>query len=446
MGHDGKRILGYSVIPQRYIIASLFIAAMLLLFAVVQAPRPVSEGGVGNAAAPAIMSLGGYESVAEYRLQEGWSPRFQATKDPDQPDPWPFEGGFGTPWEPASPYLGDQGLALNGPKGRSEVILWRGLEWRHYRFDALLSSARLDPAKGNRLLVTLQMGPARFETRLLELPEGRVLWAVQSGPWSRFSWDGKAALVGFFEGPEGRTESRLLLSALPVDGDPGEPTLAAWNEPGLPPPSRGTATHPEALSEDGQDLPGARLQLPWHPGDRFWFPRRDRLWVAAPLGWTAWVLEEGQWRREAAGPGHLSAHPPQGMGLLEGAAGEEAVRKVGPFTRAEWSPVLGELPPWPSPDPAWAWREGGAFDPWDRRWNETTLPPERQRKALFEAFRSEWRTAMGLRASVKGWLPKGPEIALREPQGVAWVWVGDRLLLTRLVEVERVRTLRRLLR
>ena len=105
------------MIPQRYIIASLFIAAMLLLFAVVQAPRPVSEGGVGNAAAPAIMSLGGYESVAEYRLQEGWSPRFQSTKDPDQPDPWPFEGGFGTPWEPASPYLADQGLALNGPRG-----------------------------------------------------------------------------------------------------------------------------------------------------------------------------------------------------------------------------------------------------------------------------------------------------------------------------------------
>ena len=53
---------------------------------------------------------------------------------------------------------------------------------------------------------------------------------------------------------------------------------------------------------------------------------------------------------------------------------------------------------------------------------------------------------MGLRVSVKGWLPKGPEIALREPHGVAWVWVGDRLLLTRLVEVERIRVLRRLLR
>ena len=53
---------------------------------------------------------------------------------------------------------------------------------------------------------------------------------------------------------------------------------------------------------------------------------------------------------------------------------------------------------------------------------------------------------MGLRLSVKGWLPRGPEIALREPFGVAWIWVGDRVLLVRLVEVERVRMLRKLLR
>src|SRR5664279_570946 len=89
---------GLSLIPQRYIIASLFIAAMLLLFAVVQAGRPVSAGGVASVEAPAVMNLGGYEILAELRLEDGWEPRFDGTLDPDQLDPWPFEGGFGTPW------------------------------------------------------------------------------------------------------------------------------------------------------------------------------------------------------------------------------------------------------------------------------------------------------------------------------------------------------------
>jgi hypothetical protein len=37
-------------------------------------------------------------------------------------------------------------------------------------------------------------------------------------------------------------------------------------------------------------------------------------------------------------------------------------------------------------------------------------------------------------------------VALREPKTAAWIWVGDRVLLVRLVEVERVRQLRKLLR
>lgn len=430
------------MIPQRYIIASLFIAAMLLLFAVVQAPRPVSAGGVAAAESPAIMNLGGYETQAEYRLIDGWAPRFQGAQDPDQPDAWPFEGGFGTPWEPASPYLADQGLALNGPGGRSEVVLWRGLEWRHYRFDAPLCSARLDPAKGNRLLITLQMGPARFETRLLEVPEGRVLWSAQSGPWSRFSWDGKAVLVGLSE----PAEPKLLLSALPVDGDPGEATLAPWDEPDLPSAPKGIATKVQALSEDGQDLPGLRLEIPWRAGDRVWMPRGDRLWHGGAQGWTLWGLEGMRWRRLAAGPGVLNAHPPLRMALVEPLAGEGMVRKRSSLAKADWTEVASDALPWPAWDAAWAWRENGAFDAWDQRWNESALPPERQRQALFESFRAEWRSAMGLRASVKGWLPRGPEIALREPFGMAWIWVGDRVLMIRLVEVERVRILRKLLR
>lgn len=434
------------MIPQRYIIATLFIAAMLLLFAVVQAPRPVSAGGVAAVESPAIMNLGGYETLAELRMEDGWAPRFQGTQDPDQSEAWPFEGGFGTPWEPASPYLGDQGLALNGPGGRSEVVLWRGLEWRRYRFDAPLCSARLDPLKGSRLLVTLQMGPSRFETRLLEIPEGRVIWSTQSGPWSRFSWDGKAALLGFFEKAEARGESSLLLSALPLESDLGEPTLAAWDEPALPAPSRGVATKLEALSDDGRDLPGARLDLPWHAGDRLWFPRGHRLWHGGAQGWTAWSLEGGRWRREASGPGLLAAHPPQRMALAAPGPDEGMVRRASPVASVAWAPVAEDALPWPAWDAAWAWRENGAFDAWDQRWNESTLPPERQRQALFEAYRPEWRTALNLRASVKGWLPRGPEVAVREPLGAAWIWVGDRVLLVRLVEVERVRALKKLLR
>jgi len=434
------------VIPQRYIIATLFIAAMLLLFAVVQAPRPVSAGGVSAVEAPAVMNLGGYESLAELRLADGWAPRFQGAVDPDQPDAWPFEGGFGTPWEPASPYLADQGLALNGPGGRSEVVLWRGLEWRHYRFDAPLCSARLDPAKGNRLLVTLQMGPTRFETRLLEVPEGRVLWSAQSGPWSRFSWDGKVAWIGFFEPSEGRGEPRLLLSALPCDGELGEATLAAWDESGLPAPSKGIVTKAEGLSEDGQDLPGQRVELPWHPGDRMWMPRGDRLWHGGIQGWTAWGLSAATWHRLGAGPGVLTAHPPLRMALVEPLPDEGMTRKTSPLAKVDWTEVAPEALPWPAWDAAWAWRDNGAFNAWDQRWNESALPPERQRQALFESYRSEWRSATGLRASVKGWLPRGPEIALREPLGTAWIWVGDRVLLVRLVDVERVRILRKLLR
>lgn len=65
---------------------------------------------------------------------------------------------------------------------------------------------------------------------------------------------------------------------------------------------------------------------------------------------------------------------------------------------------------------------------------------------MTDYFRAEWRTGLELRASVKGWLPAGPEVALREGQDVAWVWVGTRIVLVRLVDVERIHTLRRVLR
>ena len=429
------------MIPKRYLFASMFIAAMLMLLAFVQAPRSTREGGAMLTDSSISLSMESFETLAEYRLLDGWAPRFQGAQDPDQEKPWPFGGGFEMPWEPASAYLGDQGLALNGPKEHSEVVIWRNLEWRHYRFDAPIASARLDPVKGNRLLVTLMLAPRRFETRLLEIPEGRVLWASDSGPWSRFSWDGKAVLLGL-RAP-GR-EGGLLLTALRVEGDMPPSTLASWDEKGLPPPPRGWITRPESLWDDGKDLPGPRVLVPWPPGSRMWFPRKDRLWVGGGNTWTLWALADGRWRREAAGNGTLHAQPPLRMGLEGIDRKDLGVRRTSPLDRAQWEPVPADTPPWPPCDPAWTWFAPDlAVTAWDQRWGkDASLPKERQREALLQGNRSEWLTATKLRASVRGWLPDGPEVAVREYAGVAWVWVGDRAILERLLPTRRLLAVR----
>jgi len=433
------------VIPQRYLIATLFIAAMLALVMVVRAPRPSVPGEVGPVA-PEVASLTAFEPETELRLEDGWSPRFLGAQDPDQWDPWPFEGGFGLPWEPASPYLEDQGLALNGPKGTSEVRLWRNQEWRRYAFEAPLASARL---RGSRLLVTLRLSERRFETRMVEIPEGRVLWSVASGPWSRFAWDGSAVLVGFFEPlkEKERGPQHLLLTALPLDGEARPASLAPWDEAGLSAPPAGWARKEEALSEDGRDLPGARLLLPWGTGARLAFPRRDWLWVATEGRWTAWRLTEGVWRRAAEGQGTLLPQPPEALGLVRPTEGG-AERVTGPVDAVAWSPVAAEAEPWPAPDPAWAWARGSAFTAWDLRAGAPLegLAQEPNRVALAKTFRADWLTASRLRASVRGWLPQGPEVALRELQGAAWIWVGDRVVLVRLPDATRLRTLRKLLK
>jgi len=443
------------VIPQKYLIATLFIAAMLLLVAIGVGFRPPGEGGVTSGGPVAItMVMDSFEAVADWPLEDGWSPRFIGAHDPDQREPWPFEGAFGAPWEPASPYLADQGLALNGPQGTSMVALWRGLEWRRYRFDAPLASARLAPGRANRLLVTLALGPARFETRLLEIPEGRVLWSLQSSAWSRFSWDGRAALVGL---ADPKRPERLLLSVLPLDPDLPEPSLAPWNEDGLPAPPRGWPASQDALWDDARDLPGAKVLLPWSPEGAFWLPRQDRLWTCAGQQWTAWRLARGIWERAATGDGQVFAHPPGAMGRIGGSAvelralepPEAAPRFLSSVDAPAWRHVPPEAPSWPAYDPAWAWRgDADALTAWDLRWGPGTdaLAPERQREALVRAFRPEWKTSLKLRASVGGWLPHGPEVALRESDGSAWVWVGNRVLLVRLTDSERTRRLRALLK
>jgi len=389
------------VIPKRYLIATLFIAAMLVILAVVQAPKSAREGGAFTTAAPTTLVLESFETIAEFRLQDGWAPRFQGALDPDQPEPWPFSGGFGAPWEPASPYLADQGLALNGPGGRSEVVLWRGLEWRHYRFDAPMCSARLDPGKGNRLLVTLMLGPSRFETRLLEVPEGRVLWACDSGPWSRFSWDGKAVFLGL-KAPT--PEGSILITALPIDGYPPASSLAPWDEADLPPAPKGWPLKADQLWDDGEDLPGARVLVPWTDDSRMWFPRHDRLWISGGGNWSLWALQVDGWHRLGAGVGILDAHPPCSMGRISPSPGESAERFLSSLQDVDWHSVPVDVAAWPAFDPAWTWlSDQAATSAWDTRWGRSgdPLPPERQREVLTKSFNPEWRVSSGLRDSVR---------------------------------------------
>jgi hypothetical protein len=122
-------------------------------------------------------------------------------------------------------------------------------------------------------------------------------------------------------------------------------------------------------------------------------------------------------------------------------------RSVSPVGEVAWTPVPQDEPAWPACDPAWVWGENSALTPWDLRWRPfaEALPPERQRAALAAAFKPDWLSAKALRKSVAGWLPEGPEIALREAQGRAWVWVGDRVLMVRLPELERNRRVRKIL-
>lgn len=246
---------------------------MLLLVTIVQGLKPASSGGiaagVGADAPAAVLGLDSFPVEASTRLEDGWSPRFQGP-GPGSVGALALRGQLRRALGAGFPYLQDQGFAANGPKGRSEVRLWQGLRWRTYRFDSPLVSARISLHRPDRLLVTLASGPGRFETELLTIPEGRVLWSVMAGPWSRYSWDGRAILVGFLEGPD----QHLLLSALPMEGDLPDATLASWDEKGLPPAPKGLPTKADQLSDDGRDLPGRRSPCPGRKGTGFGCPGR----------------------------------------------------------------------------------------------------------------------------------------------------------------------------
>ncbi|MDP2875877.1 MAG: hypothetical protein Q8O00_06810, partial [Holophaga sp.] len=154
------------------------------------------------------------------------------------------------------------------------------------------------------------------------------------------------------------------------------------------------------------------------------------------------------WRRLGAGPGTLAAHPPMRMARLQSGK-DSPPRSLSSLTELAWENVPETTDAWPPYDAAWAWKaEDAALTPWDLRWGKGIegFPKEHHRQDLISAYRSEWLTASNLRASVRGWLPEGPDIALRETSEVAWVWVGDRVLMVRLHPSERLRKIRALLK
>lgn len=400
---------------------------MLVLLAIVQAPRPISKGG---AVADSAL-LDSFETVAEYRLREGWAPYFKDNRDPDQDKAWPYCSGFGAPWEPASAYLADQGLALNGPDGNSEVVIYNGIEWRHHRFDHLITSARLDPVGGNRLLVTLMIGDNNFETRLLELPRGRTIWTTCSGPWSRFSWDGQAVILGLFQNA---SQTSLLLSTIPAYDTP-ELSMPLLSNKGALSPCDDPIRQGSCLEDKSKKMLGVRLITSWQRGAKFWFPKKDCIWISVRNTWTMWKLSSrGQWRRVANGTGELYSQPPILMGLIsrDKKFGGLA-RKVGPLNEIRWKCVSSTSEQWPPHDPAWLWHsKDSATTTCGLPWGKSELQKERQREALRRTNHSEWLASLKLRASVRGWLPDGPEVVLRESDEIAWVWVGHKVLMKEL--------------
>lgn len=433
------------MVPRRYLFASMFIAAMLILLAFVQAPKSIKDGGIFATKDSAMLCMDSFETVAEYRLQDGWAPRFQGTKDPDKDQAWPYVGGFGTPWEPASAYLADQGFAMNGPNKQSEVVIWKSMEWRHYRFNAPLVSARLDPIKSKLLLITLMVANNKFETRLIRLSDGQLLWSIESGPWSRFSWDGQAVIFGLYPI---KNKAKLQLVTIQTTAIDLKEALNNLYNQSISFLSKNDSLKREQLIGNKNTL-GVHVSIPWRSGARIWFPYKNKLWVSVGNVWSFWTLNENKWCCDATGLGELYAQPPIKMGLIAHDRKLNSIaRKTSSLNQVNWKAVPTDLKKWPTYDPAWTWwSDDFASTAWGLQWGKiSNLLEEHQREALVKENRSEWITVSRLRASVRGWLPIGPEVALREPYGAAWVWVGNKVLLKKLIPSSRLTSIHKAIR
>ena len=358
------------MIPRRYLFASMFIAAMLILLAFVQAPKPIRDGGIFAIKDSATLCMDSFETIAEYRLQDGWAPRFQGAKDPDKDQAWSYVGGFGAPWEPASAYLADQGFAMNGPNKQSEVVIWKSMEWRHYRFNTPLVSARLDPIKSKLLLITLMVANNKFETRLIRLSDGQLLWSIESGPWSCFSWDGQAVIFGFHSI---KNKAKLRLVTIQTTATDFKETLNNLYKQSISLLSKNNSLKREQLINN-KNILGAHLVIPWQSGARMWFPYKNKLWVSVGNIWSFWSLNEDKWHCDATGFGELYAQPPIKMGLIAYDRKLNSIaRKIGPLNQVNWEAIPTGFKKWPTYDSAWAWwSDDFASTAWGLQWGKTS--------------------------------------------------------------------------
>ncbi|MEZ0120212.1 MAG: hypothetical protein SGVNAXEH_000337 [Holophagaceae bacterium] len=418
--------------------ASLFIGGLLLLLSLAQGLFRKSDDLVfGRDTTPALLDIDNFSVEASLHLEPGWKPLFHK---PQEPESEPLGSwGFGFPWESAAPFSSPHGFPLNGPGGRSKIYLWRNLEWRAYSYEAPIVSFRLNPSNNKQALVTFQFGLKRYETQLIDYPENRIRWSIPSGPWSRFSWDGRSVLIGFFE-----KSNRLLVSTWSIDEEPSEKSLAAYREPDFQRVPADLATRPDSLSDDGRDLPGNRIVLIWSKSHQMWFPRSDQLWVSDGSFWTLWHLNEQGWKRTQGGAGQLIPQFPDHFRLVtplkNDTLGMVNVDEKAPLSIQKWDPSRDPLP---QDSDRWFWKSTGAISYEGERWGSArAIPRTRWAEELREKYKAETQRVLQRRPELRSDLLQGPRLQLLEAHGKAWVWVGDEIYLLNLLDTSTTRAVR----
>ncbi len=395
----------------------------------------------GTSEEPALLKIENLPIEATLTLERGWKPVFQNHAEPEI-DPLGSRY-FGFPWEPATPLASPNGLALNGPQGRSKIYLWKNLDWRTYTYEVPIVSFRFNPRNAKQALVTFQYGRNLYETQLIDYPENRVRWSTPSGPWSRFSWNGQSVLLGFFE-----KTNRLLVSSRSVDQSSPRSSLASYQEPDFQKVPKDVITLPQNLSETGQDFTGDRLMLIWSKSHQLWFPKGDQMWVSDGFLWTLWRLYPSGWKRTQGGAGRLTPHFPDYFLIQDTSSkiplGYVEVADRAPLTIKDINLTLKSLP---DDYDRWFWKSDGAVSYEGERWGSAKkIPPTLWIDELRKTYASETRRIISLRPELKPYLSQGPAVHVLESHGKAWVWVGDQIHLIKLLDTSTTRAVRAWLR
>jgi len=418
--------------------ASLFIGGLLLLLSFAQGLFRENDEGIFKLTSESVMTqIDNFSVETSLYVEPGWKPILSNHYEPEM-NPLGSRD-FGLPWEPASVFSSPYGFPLNGPGGRSKVYLWKNLEWRTYSYEVPIVSFRFNPRNNKQALVTFQFGSKRYETQLIDYPENRIRWSIPSGPWSRFSWDGRSVLIGFFE-----KSNRLLVSTVSVDEDPRVRSLAAYEEPDFQKVPDDLVTRPERLSDDGRDLPGDRVTLIWSKFHQMWLPRSDQLWVCDGSFWTLWHLSSKGWKRTQGGAGLLTPQFPDYFRLVTPLK-NDTLGMVNVDDKAPLSirPVDPSEDPLPKYYDRWFWKSTGAISYDGERWGSArAIPRTRWAEELRKKYTGETQRVLQRRPELRSDLLQGPRLQLLEAHGKAWVWVGDEIYLLNLLDTSTTRAVR----